>query len=237
MQRSAYAFILAAFVLIGGCRSTESPAVSTPSTEPQPTSPIGVTPVTVPAADPKDHRPLLVCFGDSLTAGYGAETGKSYPDFLQADLDAKGYHYRVVNEGVSGATSKDGVAQLPSIVAMKPAVVVVEFGGNDGLRGLPIKDLRANLDTMVGTLKAAGAKVLVAGISIPPDYGPDYISQLNASYPLIAKKHNVPLLPVLLQGVFGVEGMMQQDRTHATAQGNEIVAKNILPLVLPLLKK
>jgi acyl-CoA thioesterase-1 len=237
MQRSAYAFILAAFVLLGGCRSAESPSVVTPSPEPQPASSAAEAPATASASDPNDHRPLLICFGDSLTAGYGAETGKSYPDFLQADLDAKGFPYRVVNEGVSGATSKDGVVQLPSIVAMKPAVVVVEFGGNDGLRGLPIRDLRANLDIMVGTLKSAGAKVVVAGISLPPDYGPDYISQLNASYPLVAKKYNVPLLPFLLQGVFGVEGMMQQDRTHATAKGNEVVAKNVLPLVLPLLKK
>jgi acyl-CoA thioesterase-1 len=184
-----------------------------------------------------DGRPLLVCFGDSLTAGYGAENGKSFPDFLQKDLDARGYRYRVVNEGVSGATSKDGVTRLQEIAALKPAVVIVEFGGNDGLRGLPVGDLQANLDTMVKGLKDAGAKVMVAGIILPPDYGPDYVSKFVATYPAVAKKYRVPLLPFLLKDVFGVDGMMQADLTHATAKGNAIVAQNVLPVVEPLLKK
>ena len=184
-----------------------------------------------------DKRPLIVCFGDSLTAGFGTEPGKSYPDYLQTDLDAKGYHYRVVNEGISGNTTKDGVERVDSIVAMKPAVVIVEFGGNDGLRGFRIEDSRANLDKIVSTLKASGAKVVLAGITLPPDYGPDYIKQFNETYVLLAKKYNVPLLPFLLKGVYGVDGMMQPDNTHATAEGNKIVANNVLPLVLPLLKK
>ncbi len=120
---------------------------------------------------------------------------------------------------------------------MKPAVVVVEFGGNDGLRGLRIEDSRANLDKILATLKASGTKVVLAGITLPPDYGPDYIQQFNQTYTLLSKKYNVPLLPFLLKGVFGVDGMMQRDNTHATADGNKIVAKNILPLVQPLLKK
>ena len=184
-----------------------------------------------------DHRPLIVCFGDSLTAGFGTDPGQSYPDYLQADLDAKGYHYRVANEGISGNTTKDGVDRMNSIVALHAAVVVVEFGGNDGLRGLPIVDSRANLDKIVSTLKASGAKVLLAGITLPPDYGPDYIEQFDETYLLLAKKYNVPLLPFLLRGVFGTDGMMQADRTHATAQGNKVVAQNLLPLLTPLLKK
>jgi acyl-CoA thioesterase-1 len=189
------------------------------------------------AATKPDNRPVLLCFGDSLTAGLGTGPGESYPDYLQADLDARGYKYRVVNEGVSGNTTKDGVARLDHILALKPAVVVVEFGGNDGLRGLPIRDTRANLDKIIATLKASGARVALAGISLPPDYGPDYIQQFDATYTLLAKKYNVPMLPFLLKGVYGVDGMMQADRTHATAAGNKIVAENILPLVLPLLKK
>jgi acyl-CoA thioesterase-1 len=180
---------------------------------------------------------VIVCFGDSLTEGHGAEYGKSYPDYLQSDLDARGYHYRVVNQGISGNTTKDGVERLNEILALKPAVVVVEFGGNDGLRGLRIEDTRANLDKIVATLKASGTKVALAGITLPPDYGPDYIQQFNQTYALIAKKYNVPLLPFLLKGVFGVDGMMQRDNTHATAEGNKVVANNVLPLVLPLLKK
>jgi acyl-CoA thioesterase-1 len=184
-----------------------------------------------------DARPLLVCFGDSLTAGFGADAGQSYPDYLQADLDTLGYKYRVVNRGISGNTTKDGVERVNSIVMLKPAIVVVEFGGNDGLRGLPIQDSRANLEKIVATLKASGTRVVLAGITLPPDYGPDYIKQFNETYSLLAKKYQVPLLPFLLKGVFGVDGMMQADRTHATASGNKIVAKNVLAEVLPLLKK
>jgi acyl-CoA thioesterase I len=148
-----------------------------------------------------------------------------------------GYKYRVVNEGISGNTTKDGLDRLDSIVSLKPEVVVVEFGGNDGLRGLPIEESRSNLDRIVATLKARGIKVVLAGITLPPDYGQDYIRQFNATYTLLAKKYQVPMLPFLLDGVFGVDGMMQADRTHATANGNKVVAKNVLPLVLPLLKK
>jgi acyl-CoA thioesterase I len=186
---------------------------------------------------PKDGRPLIVCFGDSLTAGYGTEAGQSYPDYLQADLDALGYKYRVVNEGISGNTTKDGVERVESVIALKPAVVIVEFGGNDGLRGLRIEDSRSNLDRIVAALKASGTKVVLAGITLPPDYGPDYIQQFTETYSLLAAKYHVQLLPFLLQGVFGLDGMMQRDRTHATSAGNKIVAKNVLPLVTPLLKK
>ena len=196
------------------------------------------SPPPAPApATAEDSRPLVVCFGDSLTAGYGADPGQSYPDYLQADLDARGYKYRVVNEGISGNTTKDGVERVEDITAMKAAVVVVEFGGNDGLRGLRIEDTRRNLDQIVSTLKASGTKVVLAGITLPPDYGPDYVKQFNDTYVLLAKQYKVPMLPFLLKDVFGVPGMMQADQTHATAKGNAIVAKNVLPLVTSLLKK
>ena len=242
MRRTASTAILAALTLfLLGCHAdntakqekTSDPANSAPAAE----SPAETPAATPPPATVNDKRPLIVCFGDSLTAGYGTELGKSYPDYLQADLDAKGYHYRVVNEGISGNTTKDGVERVDSIVAMKPALVIVEFGGNDGLRGLRIEDSRANLDKIVSTLKASGTKIVLAGITLPPDYGPDYIKQFNETYALLAKKYNVPLLPFLLKGVFGVDGMMQRDNTHATADGNKIVANNVLPLIVPLLKK
>jgi acyl-CoA thioesterase-1 len=204
--------------------TTEAISPPTPNQPPQP----------APEADP---RPRIVCFGDSLTAGYGTESGQSYPDFLQADLDQRGFHYRVVNAGISGNTTKDGVERLDHVVAMKPALVIVEFGGNDGLRGLRIEDTRANLDKIVSTLVASGTKVVLAGITLPPDYGPDYIQQFDQTYNLLAKKYRVPMLPFLLKGVFGVDGMMQPDRTHATAAGNKIVANNVLGLIQPLLKK
>ena len=251
MRRYGLLLIVAAMALgMYGCRADHaSPGASAgdvrtsdlPQAEaPDPSAATAVADQAMPDADPNaahDARPLLVCFGDSLTAGFGTDPGQSYPDYLQADLDAMGYKYRVVNEGVSGNTTKDGVERLNSIVALKPAVVVVEFGGNDGLRGLRIEDSRKNLDTIVATLKASGTKVVLAGITLPPNYGPDYIKQFDATYTLLAKKYQVPMLPFLLNGVFGVDGMMQADRTHATASGNKVVAKNVLPLVLPLLKK
>ncbi len=246
MRRTVLLAILAAFPIIlvlplTGCK-TDNPSkqAESPNTEKD----SGKTPAAdeAPNATPQpapltDHRPIIVCFGDSLTAGYGAEYGKSYPDFLQSDLDARGYHYRIVNLGVSGNTTKDGVERLDDVLALKPAIVIVEFGGNDGLRGLRIEDTRTNLDKIVSTLKSSGTKVALAGITLPPDYGPDYIQQFNQTYTLLAKKYNVPLLPFLLKGVFGVPGMMQRDNTHATSEGNKIVATNVLPLILPLLKK
>jgi acyl-CoA thioesterase-1 len=206
--------------------------------QPEASDPADIAPTqAMGTAHGNDARPVLVCFGDSLTAGAGTDPGQSYPDYLQTELDKLHYHYRVDNEGVSGATTKDGVERLPDIIAIHPAVVVVEFGGNDGLRGLPIEDTRANLDEIVATLQKAGAKVVLAGITLPPDYGPDYIQQFNQTYQLLAAKYHVRMLPFLLKNVYGVPGMMQSDRTHATAKGNAIVAKNVVPLVLPLLTK
>ena len=239
MRKTCVLFILAAtFLALAGCRADSASQHSSTMDSRTADTPSFTDPT--PASQPpptNDKRPLIVCFGDSLTAGLGTDPGQSYPDYLQSDLDAAGYHYRVVNQGISGNTTKDGVERLNSILALHPAVVVVEFGGNDGLRGLPISDSRANLDHIVQTLKSSGAKVVLAGITLPPDYGPDYIKQFTDTYTIISNKYHVPLLPFLLQNVFGVEGMMQRDRTHATAAGNKIVAQNVLPYVTPLLKK
>jgi acyl-CoA thioesterase-1 len=180
---------------------------------------------------------LIVCFGDSLTAGLGTGPGEPYPDQLQLLLDQRGYHYRVVNLGISGNTTKDGVSRTDSVVALHPALVVVEFGGNDGLRGLRIEDTRASLNQILATLRAARIPFVLAGITLPPDYGPDYIHQFNQTYTLLAAKYHARLLPFLLQGVYGVPGMMQADQTHATAAGNRIVARNVLNLITPLLHK
>lgn len=185
----------------------------------------------------QDGRPVIVAFGDSLTEGYGADNGKSYPDYLQKDLDHSGYRYRVVNAGISGNTTKDGVDRLPDVLTLKPKVVIVAFGGNDGLRGLPLTATRENLDQIVHTLKDAGAQIVLGGITLPPNYGKEYIQQFNAIYSDEAKKYHLPWTPFLLRNVWGVPGRMQEDGIHATEIGNEQVAKNLLPLVTPLLKK
>lgn len=238
MRRVAIVPILAVTVAyFSGCRSNPAPAPA--ADEPPKASPSSPSPGSGSVELPleQDSRTRIVCFGDSLTAGYGTEMGQSYPDFLQTDLDRQGYNYRVVNAGISGNTTKDGLERVARIVAMKPALVVVEFGGNDGLRGLRIEDTRANLDKILSTLIGSGTHVVLAGITLPPDYGQDYIDQFNQTYNLLAKKYHVPMLPFLLKGVFGVDGMMQPDRTHATAAGNKVVAKNVLGLIQPLIKK
>ena len=182
-------------------------------------------------------RPVLVCFGDSLTAGYGTEPGQSYPDYLQKYLDEAHYKYKVVNEGVSGNTTKDGVSRLNEVLRLHPAIVVVEFGGNDGLRGVPISQSRANLDRIIGTLEKAGIEVAIAGITLPPQYGEDYIQRFNDTYKALAQKYHVPMLPFLLQDAYGKPGMIQPDGIHATARGNQVVARNVLNLLKPVLKK
>ena len=245
MRKVQSLLILAVFLLIfGGCHSKREPDSALQSREVVSAGAMAAEESAAEADDradkadtANDGRPVIVCFGDSLTAGYGAPSDQSYPDYLQADLDRLGYHYRVENEGVSGNTTKDGVERLPEVLALHPAIAVVEFGGNDGLRGLPISESRMNLDEIVKRLKAAGAQVVITGITLPPNYGPDYVRQFDDSYVVLAKKYRTPMLPFLLKNVYGVPGMMQQDNIHATGKGNKVVAKNVLKLIHPLLKK
>ncbi len=184
-----------------------------------------------------DGRPVIACFGDSLTAGYGVDLEESYPSRLQADLDRDGYHYRVVNMGISGETTKDGLSRVDRVLAAKPAIVVVEFGGNDGLRGIPVTSSRANLDSIVSRLHTAGVQVMMAGITLPPQFSTAYIKDFDQTYLVIARKYNVPLYPFLLKDVYGVPGSIQQDGVHPTAQGCRQVAKNIEGFLKPVLKK
>jgi acyl-CoA thioesterase I len=197
--------------------------------EPAPNTPARAN--TNPAA----ARPLLVCFGDSLTAGAGVDPDQAYPAYLQQRLDQAGFKYHVVNAGVSGNTTKDGLERITQVLEQHPQVVVVEFGGNDGLRGVPVSEAQRNLDTIVRRLKNSGAKVALAGITLPPQYGGEYIRSFNAIFPAIASKYRVPLLPFVLQDVYGVPGDIQEDGIHATAQGNKQVAINVERLVTPLL--
>jgi acyl-CoA thioesterase-1 len=223
-------WLIASVLGAGGCKSEPGRAELVSA---QPAS--AATPTI--AADVPDTRPVILCFGDSLTAGYGTEPGESYPDDLQKMLKEQGYDYRVANSGVSGETTKDGLERVERVAAKHPKIVVLEFGGNDGLRGLPLEQTQANLATMIETLQKSGAEVVLAGISLPQEYGPDYIAKINAIYPALAKRYHVRLLPFLLKDVYGVPGDMQDDGHHATAKGNVQVAKNVEGLIKPLLRK
>jgi len=191
--------------------------------------------LTLPAL-PAD-RPRLVCFGDSITAGYGLNPGESYPDALQRDLDKLGFSYQVVNMGTSGATTKDAVARVGSIVASHPAIVIVEFGGNDGLRGLPLDQTRRNLDSVLTTIEAAHIHVLLAGITLPPNYGPDYVHQFDQIFIDLAKKHRTAIVPMIYKDLIHVPGTIQPDGIHPTARGSEIVAHTLLTTLRPMLRK
>ncbi len=189
------------------------------------------------AQPPAANRPVLVCYGDSITAGYGLPYGQAYPDFLQKDLDAEGYRYKVVNRGTSGATTKDALAGLPFVLKLHPAVVIVEFGGNDGLRGLPVAGTRANLDRLLAGLEAAHVKILLAGITLPPDYGPDYIRSFQQIFRDVAARHRVALAPMLYRNLVHTQGTIQSDGIHPTAKGSALIAATLLPALRPLLRK
>lgn len=182
-------------------------------------------------------RPVLVCFGDSITAGYGVPYGKAYPEVLQQKVDAAGYRYKVVNRGTSGATTKDAVVSLPYILRLNPAVAIVEFGGNDGLRGVPVEQTRANLDQVLTALENAHVKILLAGITLPPDYGPDYIKAFEATYRELAAKHHAAIVPMIYKGLVNVPGTIQADGIHPTAKGSAIIANTLFQALKPMLKK
>jgi len=182
-------------------------------------------------------RPAILCYGDSITAGYGLQSGQSYPDALQRDLDRRGYNYSVQNRGTSGATTKDAASHVGAVVDAHPDVVIVEFGGNDGLRGLPMEQTRKNLDAVLTALEAAHIKVLLAGITLPPNYGPDYIHAFDQIFRDLAATHHVTLIPMIYKDLVNVPGTIQADGIHPTAKGSEIIARTLLARLTPLLHK
>jgi acyl-CoA thioesterase I len=229
----------AAVALIGscaiGCGSGRESGSNLPA--PAATAAGGVSaPSVSPSAVKEDTRPVIVAFGDSLSAGFGLDPGQSYPDDLQRLVDAAGYRYRVVNLGVSGDTTTDGVERLPSVLAMHPAIVVLEFGGNDGLRGQPVASARQNMAGMIEALRKNGAEVIIAGMTLPRNYGPEYIHSFEQMYVELANEQHLVRIPFLLDGVGGVASLTQPDGLHPTAKGAQIVAGTVMKYLKPLLK-
>ena len=182
-------------------------------------------------------RPVIVCFGDSITAGYGLNSGQSYPDALQRNLNQRGYTYKVSNMGTSGATTKDAVTAIHSVVQAHPSVVILEFGGNDGLRGLTLDQTRKNLDAVLTALSNAHIRVLLAGITLPPNYGPDYIHSFDQVFRDLAAVHHTAFVPMIYQDMINVPGTIQPDGIHPTAKGSEIIAKTLMSALTPLLHR
>ncbi len=191
---------------------------------------------TIQTLPKEDTRKVLLVFGDSLSAGYGVPRGQSYPEDLQRKLDAQGYAWHVVNLGISGDTTSGGLARVATATALRPAMVLLELGGNDGLRGLPLAMTRENLDQMIAAFERAGARVVLAGMTLPPNYGPDYIHSFEAIYSGLATKYKIPLIPFLLQDI-ATQDMryFQRDGIHPTAEGAEIVSNTVFRAIKPML--
>jgi acyl-CoA thioesterase-1 len=184
-----------------------------------------------------DHRPVLLVVGDSISAGYGLPPGNSYPDVMQRALDAEHIPWHVVNQGVSGDTTAGGAARITAGLNTMPKVVLLELGGNDGLRGMPLATTRANLEKMITIYQKAGAQVVLAGMTLPPNYGPDYIKGFEQIYKDLAAKYKVKLIPFLLSDIVTKDmHYFQPDGIHPTEEGAKIVAKTALKTLQPLLK-
>jgi acyl-CoA thioesterase-1 len=179
---------------------------------------------------------VLVCFGDSLTAGLGVDEEKAYPALLQKALGQGADPWRVVNAGVSGDTTAGGLKRLDWVLRGQPDAVLVALGANDGLRGFDPKVTEANLLAILKKIRAAGAVPLLAGIDLPTNLGPTFRQAFKAMYPRLAKAEKVPLMPFLLLDVGGVPSLNQADGLHPNEAGHAIVAKHVLEFLKPHLK-
>jgi acyl-CoA thioesterase I len=215
--------------LAAGCGDS-TPAESPTSSAESTTSSSTTAPTT-------EGRPIILAFGDSLTAGSGVPAGFGYPELLQKELDARGYTYRVVNAGLGGDTTGGGVARLRRALDLKPEIVILELGGNDGLRGIPIDVMQSNLDEMIVAFKKVGAIVVLGGMTLPKNFGQDYISQFEKIYPALAKKHDLVLIPFFLEGAAGHADLMLEDAIHPNQAGYKLVTKQVVKYLEPLLKK
>jgi acyl-CoA thioesterase I len=180
---------------------------------------------------------VIVAFGDSLTAGYGVAPDEAYPALLAARLRSEGYRYQVVNAGVSGDTTAGGLRRVDWALKLRPEIVLLELGANDALRGLELGHVRANLDGMVTRFEAAGARVLLLGMRLPPNYGNRYAGEFSRIYEEIARQRKVALMPFFLDGVGAVAALNQPDGIHPTAEGYRVVVDRLWPHLQPLLKR
>jgi acyl-CoA thioesterase-1 len=184
-----------------------------------------------PAA--RDSRPVILAYGDSLTAGYGVQASQGYPARLQRKLDEQGHKYRVVSMGISGDTTSGGRARMRAALDQKPSIVILELGANDGLRGMPVSQMQANLEAMIKDFQKAGAKVILAGMTLPRNYGDAYVQSFENVFRDLAKKYDTPLIPFFLEGVAGNPKYTLEDLIHPNAEGyarvTDIVMKTLSP--------
>jgi acyl-CoA thioesterase-1 len=183
------------------------------------------------------EQPVILAFGDSLTYGHQVDPKKSYPSRLQRVLKAKGYPYKVINAGVSGDTTAGGAARIDWLLKHDPEIVIVELGANDGLRGLPVEEMRKNLSYIIETCKQHGARVLLAGMKITPNLGKEYAEKFENMYHELAEQHDVPLIPFFLEGVAGVRELTRPDGIHPIAEGYAKVTLTVWKHLEPMLEE
>jgi acyl-CoA thioesterase-1 len=196
-------------------------------------------PCATPRRAQAQHKaPPLLVVGDSISAAYGLPAGAGWVDLLAARLKERGYAQRVINASITGDTTAGGRARLPTLLTQhRPGIIVIELGGNDGLRGGDLKATRDNLDTMVQAATLAGAKVLLVGMRLPPNYGPAYTREFDALFAAVATARKVPLLPYFFDGFGERNDMFQPDRIHPTATAQPTLLDNVWPRLEPLLGK
>ena len=192
------------------------------------------TPAQNPA--PQESRPVILAFGDSLTAGLGVQPGAAYPARLQRKLDTLGSKYRVVNMGISGDTTAGGRARMKSALQQKPSIVILELGANDGLRGLPVSQMQINLEQMIQDFQKGGAKVVLAGMTLPRNYGDAYVKSFEDVFRGLAQKYDLHLIPFFLEGVAGDPKYTLPDLIHPNADGYALVTDIVMKTLKPLLK-
>lgn len=174
----------------------------------------------------------ILLVGDSISAAFGLEIRQGWVSLLEQRLTEHHYPQRVTNASVSGDTTAGGLARLPALLReVQPALVIIELGGNDGLRALPVSNMQQNLSAMVELAQAGGAEVILLGMRIPPNYGPRYSNAFENAFIEVAQQHDVALVPFLLEGVGGVEGMMQDDGVHPTAAAQTLLLDNAWPVI------
>ena len=180
----------------------------------------------------------IVVFGDSLSAGYGIAQNQGWVSLLQTRISLQKLSYQVVNASISGETTSGGLARFGEMLTShKPSIVILELGANDGLRGLPASDMRSNLNKMILQAKAAKTKLLLVGMKIPPNYGQKYSRDFSASYAVLAKQHNIKLVPFLLDGVAGKPSLIQDDGLHPIAAAQPKLQDNVWPALEKVLNE
>lgn len=191
--------------------------------------------LAAPAVPARGDEPVIVALGDSLTAGLGVAPEDAWPALVEARLRREGYPHRVVNAGVSGDTTAGGLRRVDWVLRNRPDVAVVALGANDGLRGLPTDAMRANLTAIVERLRAAGARVLVVGMEVPPNYGAAYARAFRGVFPEVARQTGSSLMPFLLDGVAADPRLNQADGIHPNPAGHRAIAERVWPHLVALL--